>query len=337
LSNAVDAVLILATPWWLTLAQSSSWSEPLFAFYMKRYRDVAGAQSTESDGGTATFGYLDSSLYSGDITYIPLPAASEYWEIPMASMSMQGSNINMGGATAAAIDTGTTLIGGPSDVVAAIYAAIPGSRRMTGSYANYYEYPCSANIDYKITFGTYTITMRDADFNLGKYSSDSSMCTGAVFIQNMPANSPIQWIVGDTALKNVYSVYRYQPAAIGFASLPGSATNSRVSTTIPVISTLAAQSTSASMTNASITTTSSNSSTTSSVASASRAALPTSIAPPRVVTAETTVFVDPTPAASDAGSNNAASPSRTGAATPRSFVSVSLMGLALAIAGHLVM
>jgi cathepsin D len=331
--------LTLATPWWLTLAQSSSWSQPLFGFYMKRYRDVAGAQSTESDGGTATFGYLDSSLYSGDITYISLPTASEYWEIPMASMSMQGSNINMGGAVAAAIDTGTTLIGGPSDVVAAIYAAIPGSKRMTGSYSNYYEYPCSTNVDYKITFGTNTITMRDADFNLGKYSSDSSLCTGAVFVQDLPANSPIQWIVGDTALKNVYSVYRYQPAAIGFASLPGSATTSGVSTTIPVISSLQADSSTASSASASSSSTrssSSNSSATASVlASATRADLPTSIAPARVVTAETTVFVDPTSASS--GANNAATPTKTGAASPRSLISVSLIGLALAIAGHMTM
>lgn len=46
----------------------------------------------------------------------------------------------MSSGAQAAIDTGTTLIGGPSDAVAAVYAAIPGSRKMTGSYAGYYEY-----------------------------------------------------------------------------------------------------------------------------------------------------------------------------------------------------
>jgi cathepsin D len=52
---------------------------------------------------------------------------------------MQGTTVQVT-ATAAAIDTGTTLIGGPETDVAALYAAIPGSRKMTGSYAGYYEY-----------------------------------------------------------------------------------------------------------------------------------------------------------------------------------------------------
>jgi len=40
----------------------------------------------------------------------------------------------------AAIDTGTTLIGGPEADVRAFYANIPDSRAMTGSYAGYWEY-----------------------------------------------------------------------------------------------------------------------------------------------------------------------------------------------------
>lgn len=46
--------------------QSGSWSQPLFAFYMKRYRDVPGAQAKEDDGGQANFGYLGGSA---DCTY----------------------------------------------------------------------------------------------------------------------------------------------------------------------------------------------------------------------------------------------------------------------------
>lgn len=30
---------------------------------------------------------------------------------------------------------------------------------------------------------------------------------------------PISWIVGDTYLKNFYSVFRYDPPAVGFAPL----------------------------------------------------------------------------------------------------------------------
>jgi cathepsin D len=129
-----------------------------------------------------------------------------------------------------AVDTGTTLIGGPQSIIESIYAAIPGSERMTGAYANYYQYPCTSTIDLTITFGSYRIEIGDADFNLGRYSSNTEMCTGAVYIQSLSSSSPVSWIVGDTALKNVYSVYRFNPAA-------SSATGS---TTIPNVSTLPA-------------------------------------------------------------------------------------------------
>lgn len=139
-----------------------------------------------------------------------------------------------------AVDTGTTLIGGPQSIIESIYAAIPGSERMTGAYANYYQYPCTSTIDLKITFGSYEIEIGDADFNLGRYSSNTEMCTGAVYIQALSSSSPVSWIVGDTALKNVYSVYRFNPPAVGFAALPGTASSATGSTTIPNVSTLPA-------------------------------------------------------------------------------------------------
>jgi hypothetical protein len=72
-----------ATPWWQSLASSSAWSEPLFGVYLARYRDVPGAASTEAQGGKLTLGYLDSSLYSGDITYVSV-TEQRYWNVPIA-------------------------------------------------------------------------------------------------------------------------------------------------------------------------------------------------------------------------------------------------------------
>ncbi|ORY30398.1 aspartic peptidase domain-containing protein, partial [Naematelia encephala] len=291
-----------ATPWWITLAESSSWSEPLFSFQLNRYRNVADASDLEEDGGTATFGYLDSSLYSGAITYVTVPSGAEYWEIPMGSMTIQGKSISLSTSTSAAIDTGTTLIGGPSDIIASIYAAIPNSQQMTGSYSNYYEYPCTTTIDFEITFGGFTIKITDEDFNLGRYSSDQTMCTGAAFIQALPSGSPIQWIIGDTALKNVYSVYRYSPAAVGFAALAGAVTSSASaqSTTIPVLTAVTTSSASNASSTAISTTSRRNS-----ASAISNSGTSSSETPHVVVTATETV--DPSESASaDPGSGAAA-------------------------------
>jgi cathepsin D len=158
----------------------------------------------------------------------------------ISGLTVQGTSISLGSNNMVAVDTGTTLIGGPQSIIESIYAAIPGSERMTGAYANYYQYPCTSTIDLKITFGSYEIEIGDADFNLGRYSSNTEMCTGAIYIQALSSSSPVSWIVGDTALKNVYSVYRFNPPAVGFAALPGAASSATGSTTIPNVSTLPA-------------------------------------------------------------------------------------------------
>ncbi|KAI6126192.1 hypothetical protein EDD16DRAFT_1516966, partial [Pisolithus croceorrhizus] len=82
-----------------------------------------------------------------------------------------------GSSAYAAIDTGTTLVGGPSSAIQNIFAQIPGSQPGTGSWAGYYSYPCSTEVNVAISFG------------------------------------------GPSWSKNVYSVFSYNPAAVGFAQL----------------------------------------------------------------------------------------------------------------------
>ena len=64
--------------------------------------------------------------------------------------------------------------------------------------------------------------------NLGRVSTGSDICAGGIF--DLTAGSSIgsgggnpSWVVGATFLKNVYSVFRYQPSAVGFAELSNTA------------------------------------------------------------------------------------------------------------------
>ena len=60
--------------------------------------------------------------------------------MPIPAATGGGVFGNSGGTPQAAIDTGTTLIGGPSAAIAAIFAQIPGSIRGTGQSAGYWSY-----------------------------------------------------------------------------------------------------------------------------------------------------------------------------------------------------
>ncbi|ORX39290.1 aspartic peptidase domain-containing protein [Kockovaella imperatae] len=215
-----------ATPFWEELASTGQWSESRMGFFLQRYRGDPYATEVESQGGELTMGGLDSSKYTGNVNYITFPSSEEdYWRIPMQVITVQGSQVSGVTDRMSAIDTGTTLISGSPSDVQAIYAQIPNSEAMSqdSGFEGYYQYPCSTTVNVTLQFGGLAYSMSNADFNLGSFTRDSSMCTGAFFEMDLGQNSPVDWIVGASFLKNVYSVFQYDPPAIGFAQLSGSA------------------------------------------------------------------------------------------------------------------
>lgn len=220
-----------ATPFWQQLAQSGKWSTPAFAVQMARYRDVQTATQVEAQGGQLDLGFINSTAYTGSINYMNISSSDEdYWRIPVNGMTVGGSSVsitsNSGGAPSAAIDTGTTLVAVPSSTASALYAQISGSRPLNlQGYEGYYEYPCSTNVSVALIFNGVSYSISNGDFNLGYFTSNTQYCTGAFYGQDLGSNSPISWIVGATFLKNVYSVYAYNPPAVGFAALSGSSSS----------------------------------------------------------------------------------------------------------------
>jgi len=65
--------------------------------------------------------------------------------VPMDMVSVNGTNVTNsvedGGSTQyVAIDTGTTLIGGPRDIVGSLYAEVEGAQAATGRYTGQFEF-----------------------------------------------------------------------------------------------------------------------------------------------------------------------------------------------------
>lgn len=132
------------TPFWQNYFQTlasqnltSQYAFPGFAFSLSRFINVTDAEDLEP-GGVFSLGTLNNASFTGPINWIDLPDPEEasYWYIPMDavmfnSTPVPGINTN---ETRVAMDTGTTLIGGPSDVVAAIYSNIPGAQQASGDY-----------------------------------------------------------------------------------------------------------------------------------------------------------------------------------------------------------
>ncbi|KAF8507481.1 aspartic peptidase A1 [Hysterangium stoloniferum] len=177
------------------------------------------------------------------------------------SVGGQATNVSQGSSTSAnlaAVDTGTTLIGAPHDAIVAIYSKIPNSQPLGGTLQGYYQFPCDSDVNISFSFsGQKSWPINPADFKISTQSdTGDDICMGGIFDleasiapeepgtgpprrrQNNPSGNP-QWIVGDTFLKNVYSVFRYDPPSVGFAqlspSLPGAGSDPGTVTTSPGI------------------------------------------------------------------------------------------------------
>ncbi|KIJ20642.1 hypothetical protein PAXINDRAFT_165539 [Paxillus involutus ATCC 200175] len=207
-----------AMPFWQALASGGSWDSPLMAFQLSRFLNDSHAGSLEP-GGSLTMGYVNASLYTGSIDYQDIPGEASFWLQEITSVSVQGNPVSMpsGSASYAAIDTGTTLIAGPNSSIAAIYAQIPGSSPGTGGWEGFYSYPCTPEVNVEISFGGPSWAISPADFQF-QISESSDYCYGAFFSIPTSQGTP-PWIIGDTFLKNVYSVFRYDPPSVGFAAL----------------------------------------------------------------------------------------------------------------------
>ncbi|EJD35271.1 acid protease [Auricularia subglabra TFB-10046 SS5] len=225
-----------STPFWLTLVQQGAWAQPVMGFYMTRWLNQPNAQAVEF-GGLFTMGGTNTSIYTGDVDFITLPAGTQggFWNIPVVSVGLLGQEIKPstdGSTVMGAIDTGTTLIGAPPAFVSRFYTLIEGAQPGTGSWDGFYLYPCATQVNLTLNFGSRTWSVSNDDFALMQVTDEgeSSLCAGGLFDIDTGGNGAPDWIVGATFLKNVYSVFRSSPPSVGFATLanPGDPTGAEV-------------------------------------------------------------------------------------------------------------
>lgn len=175
--------------------------EPKFAFHLG---------SDEEEGGTATFGGVDSKLYKGKITYLPVRRKA-YWEVKFDSISLGDESAELE-STGAVIDTGTSLITLPSQLAEIINAQIGAEKSWTGQYTIDCE-TRDALPDMTFTFDGYDFTITPYDYVLDLGGS----CISTITAMDIPEPVGPLAIIGDAFLRKYYSIYDIGNDAVGLA------------------------------------------------------------------------------------------------------------------------
>lgn len=217
-----------STPFWQSLSNSGQLASSEFAFQLTRERGNPNPVTTAGYGGLFTLGGTNTSLFTGSIEFLNIvnSASPTYWLLSMAAITVQGKSVPLTSAILSAIDTGTTLIGGPTATVQAIWAAVGG--QPMPQTPGFFQYPCKTSINISISFGGQTWPIDPRDMNFAPVDPQGRQCVGAIFDLSLGTNivngggNP-DWVIGDTFLKNVYSVFRNNPPSVGFAQLSAAA------------------------------------------------------------------------------------------------------------------
>ncbi|KAI0424238.1 secreted aspartic proteinase precursor [Xylaria sp. FL1042] len=160
--------------------------------------------------GTYDFGFIDSSKYTGSITYATVSTRQGFWEFTASGYAV-GSGSFKSSSIDGIADTGTTLLYLPSTIVSAYYAQVSGSRN--NAQAGGYTFPCSASLpDFTFGVGSARIVIPGDYINYAPYSG--STCFGGI-----QSSSGIGInIFGDVALKAAYVVFDSTGPRLGWAS-----------------------------------------------------------------------------------------------------------------------
>ena len=168
----------------------------------------------EADGsmdGEITFGSPDVTKYGGDLVYTDTIANGADWEIPVDDVIVNGVPCRLSGNTAI-IDTGTSFILLPPEDAKQVHGKIPGSQQNGETYT----IPCDTTTSIQIVFSNMRYTLSPEDY-IGRPVTGGNRCASNVI--GLAAMGPNQWLLGDTFLKNVYTVFDVDHNRIGKFSL----------------------------------------------------------------------------------------------------------------------
>ncbi|KII87031.1 hypothetical protein PLICRDRAFT_663523 [Plicaturopsis crispa FD-325 SS-3] len=175
-------------------------------------------------GGILSIGEYDPRFpLIANATPIALASASR-WTIPLEGLAINGKPAPLAssvrhakpGTSIALIDSGTTLAYIPEATVDAIYGAIPGSKHLTHDGNNVWLVPCLASANVTLQFGGDTFAVDPLDLTIVTTSiqangSTYTVCVNAFQAQAAGIPGEVDMILGDTFMRNVYSVYVHQP------------------------------------------------------------------------------------------------------------------------------
>jgi len=197
------------TPVFNTMIEQGVVEAPLFSFWLSR-------DPNADLGGELILGGSDPAFYTGEVTYVPVQREG-YWEIGMDSMTIEAEEVGCNGGCTAIVDTGSSLLVGPTAQTNAINKLIGGVELVPGT--GQYMIDCNTidslpDIDFVI--GGTPFTLSGKDYVLQVSQLGQTQCISGFMGLDLPMGP--WWILGDVFIGKFYSEFDMGNSRVGFAT-----------------------------------------------------------------------------------------------------------------------
>ncbi|KAF2753601.1 Asp-domain-containing protein [Pseudovirgaria hyperparasitica] len=184
------------------MIENKQLDEPLFAFYL--------SSSENGDESEATFGGVDKSHYTGEVTKIPLRRKA-YWEVDLDAITFGDTTAEIDD-TGVILDTGTSLIALPSTMAELLNKEIGAKKSFNGQYTiECNKRDSLPDLTFTLTGHNFTITAYDYILEV------QGSCISSFMGMDIPEPAGPLAILGDSFLRKWYSIYDLGSNSVGLA------------------------------------------------------------------------------------------------------------------------
>ena len=149
----------------------------------------------------------DDADFTGEITWTSL-SEPKYWQIDIENIQAGGYT---SGATNGIVDSGTSLITGPSSEIMKIATSVGAMPNLLGQYTiDCSKVPSLPALDFHINGKTFSVPGKDLVIQA------SGTCLFAMMGMDIPSGP--QWILGDVFMRQFYTIFDYGGKRVGFAT-----------------------------------------------------------------------------------------------------------------------
>lgn len=160
--------------------------------------------AADEEESEITFGEFNKARLASDLFWVPVSNPG-YWQVEMEDIVVGGMRQALcHGNCQVAVDTGTSLMAGPTDIINSLI----GKLNVSNDCSNYKKLP-----DLGFLVGEHTLNLKPDDY----IDKGEDGCSVALMTLDIPPPKGPLFIFGDPFLRKYYTVYDREELKVGFA------------------------------------------------------------------------------------------------------------------------